>query len=355
MEQQEHPRERLRRRRRRVLWTLGIVAGLTVAVLIGYRYDKTLWDWLKLLIVPAVIAGGGIWFNLQQREREQRIASERAQDEALQGYLDGMSQLLTDNEQPLHETQPANNLGTVARPRTLTVLSRLEGNRKRSVLVFLHESGLIYRQRILVHNDSELIESRRNIVNLQQADLNHANLMEADLSGVDLSGAHLNYAYLQEANLAEADLRKAFLTNAHLEAANLADADLRKAALLWADLSGANLSEANLSGANFNGANLSRAFLPSATDPTAGLTVIQTATSLIRADLSGTVLSHADLREANLNGANLNGASLASAIGLTKEQITAAESLEGATMPDGQKYEDWLKDKEGSGKDVENV
>jgi hypothetical protein len=30
-----------------------------------------------------------------------------------------------------------------------------------------------------------------------------------------------------------------------------------------------------------------------------------------------------------------------------------SKSLEGATMPNGQKYEDWLKDKEG-GKDREN-
>jgi len=29
-------------------------------------------------------------------------------------------------------------------------------------------------------------------------------------------------------------------------------------------------------------------------------------------------------------------------------------SLRGATMPNGQKYEDWIKDKEDSGKDVEN-
>jgi hypothetical protein len=28
--------------------------------------------------------------------------------------------------------------------------------------------------------------------------------------------------------------------------------------------------------------------------------------------------------------------------------------LRDATMPDGQKYEAWIKDKEGSGKDVEN-
>jgi hypothetical protein len=28
-----------------------------------------------------------------------------------------------------------------------------------------------------------------------------------------------------------------------------------------------------------------------------------------------------------------------------EEQLKQTESLEGATMPDGQKYEDWLKDK----------
>jgi predicted membrane-bound spermidine synthase len=136
------------------LWAIriGIVLGLLVAI--GYSYGVTLWDWIKLLIVPAVIAGGGLWFNRQQREREleiareqrereQRIANERAQDEALQGYLDGMSQLLTDKERPLHKAQTSDSLSTVARARTLTVLGRLDSGRKRSVLQFLFESGLI--------------------------------------------------------------------------------------------------------------------------------------------------------------------------------------------------------------------
>jgi hypothetical protein len=123
---------------------------------------------------------------MQQREREQRIASGRAQDEALQGYLDGMSQLLADKEQPLHKAQPGDNLGTVARARTLTVLPRLDGNRKRSVLVFLHESGLIGRERILVDDDSDLIKRRHKIVNLDQADLSGANLSEAVPSRTNL-------------------------------------------------------------------------------------------------------------------------------------------------------------------------
>jgi hypothetical protein len=110
----------------RLLLALGIAAVLTVAVLIGYRYGITLWDWVQLLIVPAVIAGAGLWFNAQQRNREQRIAQARAQDEALQAYLDGMSQLLTDKECPLHMTTPGDRVNTVARARTLTVLTRLD-------------------------------------------------------------------------------------------------------------------------------------------------------------------------------------------------------------------------------------
>src|SRR5215212_8994671 len=153
-----------------VLWAVGIAAVLTVAVFIGYRYGITLWDWIKLLVVPAVIAAGGLWFNVQQREREQRTAIERAQDEALQGYLDGMSELLTDKEQPLHSAQPKDSLSTVARARTLTVLGRLDGARKRSVLEFLFESELIHKEHTLL-DESGLMERRHNIVSLLRADL----------------------------------------------------------------------------------------------------------------------------------------------------------------------------------------
>ena len=46
------------------VWAIKIAFVLAVVVAIGYSYGITLWDWIKLLIVPAVNAGGGIW---QQR------------------------------------------------------------------------------------------------------------------------------------------------------------------------------------------------------------------------------------------------------------------------------------------------
>jgi hypothetical protein len=88
-----------------LLWAVGL---LTVVIIIGYRYGITLWDWIKLLVVPAVIAGGGVWFNRQQREWELEIAERRTQDEALQAYLDQMSGMLIPNtDQPsLYKGRP---------------------------------------------------------------------------------------------------------------------------------------------------------------------------------------------------------------------------------------------------------
>ena len=60
-----------------------------------------------------------------------------------------------------------------------------------------------------------------------------------------------------------------------------------------------------------------------------------TRTNLVDADLSGTILKRADLLGVKIND----------------RQLASTDSLEGATMPNGQKYEDWLKDKKSQGKD----
>jgi hypothetical protein len=63
--------------------------------------------------------------------------------------------------------------------------------------------------------------------------------------------------------------------------------------------------------------------------------------SLMDAILVGVDLYYTVLEEADLSGADLRDALV------TEEQLAACASLEGATMPNGQKYEEWLKDKEG--------
>jgi hypothetical protein len=114
--------------RRQVLWTIRIVLVLVVVLsiltLVGWPFDVTLWDWLDLLIIPVVLAIGGFLFTRSENRATRAAAERRGLDDTLQAYLDGMSQLLTDKDQPLHRAQPGDNLSTVARARTLTVLDR---------------------------------------------------------------------------------------------------------------------------------------------------------------------------------------------------------------------------------------
>jgi hypothetical protein len=60
------------------------------------------------------------------------------------------------------------------------------------------------------------------------------------------------------------------------------------------------------------------------------------------------------LNEVNLECALLNGANLKGVRGITNEELwDQSSSLEGATMPDGKNYEDWLSDKGGRSEDGE--
>jgi uncharacterized protein YjbI with pentapeptide repeats len=310
----QQQQSRWRPTRGQLLWAVGIAAVLAAAVLVGYRYHITLWDWIKLLVVPVVIAGGGIWFNRQQRERELEIAEQRAQDEALQAYLDGMAQLLTDKERPLHRAQPGDNLSSVARARTLTVLPRLDAERKARVAQFLYESSLINKERPALDLSGGNLGSGAD---LSGARLTRATLEDADLSGVNLQSANLSDANLMGANLTETELIRANLSRAIL------NTDFRARYTGETDLSRAHLTRANLMGADLGGVNL-----------------------------EGAKLQYVNLSETNLQGANLESADLSYAdlsgdAGITNEELEQqTSSLEGATMPNGQKYEDWLKDRE---------
>jgi hypothetical protein len=227
-----------------------------VIVICGYLFGwkwtglpkRTLWDWLQLLIIPGVLAGGGLWFNRQQREQELQTADRRAQDEALQAYVDQMSaMLIPNNDQPsLYDEHPPDSLKTVARARTLTVLPRLAGDRKARVVQFLYESGLITETRgsIVDLKGANLSDADLRDANLRDANLRDANLNVADLRGADLVRSNLREADLVDAYLREADLRGADLSGAYLRGANLSDAYLR----------GANLSDAVLRGAILSGA-----------------------------------------------------------------------------------------------------
>src|SRR5579884_463404 len=231
-----------------ILLSLLIIA-LIIAIILTYLFNinvsglrgKTLWDWLQLLIIPAVLAIGGYLFNytMSRNERnaadrrnqtERKIAQDNQREAALQEYIDKMSELLLHEN--LRNSAEENEVRKIARVRTLTILRRLDPTRKASVLQFLQEAGLINKNKCII----DLSEAQ-----LAEANLHGANLRGADLQEVNLRGADLSYT-----NLLYTNLRGADLSSTNLFGANLRGANLREANLSGADLSSAKLPGAKL-------------------------------------------------------------------------------------------------------------
>jgi uncharacterized protein YjbI with pentapeptide repeats len=301
-EQQHIDRQHKRQQRNLFAWT-----GLQ---------GKTLWDYLQLLAVlalPVVVAVGTLWFSAAQSQASFLVAQDQQQETALQNYLDHMSDLLLNNN--LRLSKPGDEVRNVARTRTLSVLPQLNGTRKREVINFLYEAGLIDIQ-------------SGAVINLATADLSHADLSNVDLSESDLGGANLSHTNLSKANLIDTNLGGANLNSADLSGASLGTALLNNANLSSANLVSAKLNGTNLSSANLVSANLSKADLGEANLSVANLSH----TDLSNADLSHAILIYAILNYTNLNYAILNYADL-SHTDLSKADLSHA-SLRGTRMPD---------------------
>ena len=254
---------------------------LIIVILIGflpYIFGKTIWDLLELLVIPIVLAVIAFLFNRSERKAGDRIANEGQQESALQAYLDQMTELLLEyNLCNLSSDSRETNdtVRNIARARTLTVLRRLNGERKGLIIRFLYQSNLIQKGR-------------------PHIDLSGADLSNADLSGTDL-GENRDRTFMSYLTLSEDHLAGVNLTNANLTEAKLSEANLVMA----------NLTQANMTAAN-----------------------------LIFADMRCTTLTGACIQDANLMGSNLS-----SATGLTQNQLQKASSIKGVILPDGSKVE----------------
>jgi hypothetical protein len=198
----------------------------------------TVYQWLKVLAVPITVGAVVPWLNWLQRRRERYVDDQRAKDEALQSYLDKMSQLLIDEE--LHNKWgDYDETRVTARAQTLAVLERLDPKRKRTVLLFLREARLINRDKY-----SPKEEPNRTYY------AHYVGLKDADFSGAELEGARLiSTLGDQPISLKGANLKDAKLSKAILHKADLSDVDLRGSELHDAELHDADLSGADLRGA----------------------------------------------------------------------------------------------------------
>jgi hypothetical protein len=196
--------------------------------------NKTLWDWLQLLIIPLVLAIVALLFNRATTRTEQKIALDKQREDLLQTYLDCMSELLLEKglaTKPAEEARDARNL---ARVRTITILFQLDTRRIEYVFAFLREAGLMS------------IKPNSSIVSMREANLTKINLSRAIMFEANLSGAFLGKANLTFAGLIRADLSDTLLSEANLSGAMLSEANLSEADLSGAFLYGAKVTEEQL-------------------------------------------------------------------------------------------------------------
>ncbi|MBW4443872.1 MAG: hypothetical protein KME10_22130 [Plectolyngbya sp. WJT66-NPBG17] len=102
------------------------------------------------------------------KERDLKIANDRANQEALIAYFDQTASLLF--EYNLRTSQVGDEARIVARARTLAALRELDGERKSQLVKFLVEA--------------ELITGKTSVIKLS-----NANLSNVDLRGRNLQGA----------------------------------------------------------------------------------------------------------------------------------------------------------------------
>jgi hypothetical protein len=220
-----------------------------------------------------------------RENRELEAQRKWCTEDALEAYLDQMQKWVLDDSRPLAAAHSQDPRRGMARTRTLTILQRLDPDRKRDVVRFLHEHRLINKD--------------QPVVRLRSADLNNANL-----SGMELSNSNLSGSNLSGANLTKTKLCGYHGSSASWEEALERGGGWEDALEPWAE---SDLSDANLTGA-----------------------------TLVRTWLGGCDLLSADFADAKLVGADVRGADLRLARNLTQEQLetTYGSSGQQQFMPD---------------------
>jgi uncharacterized protein YjbI with pentapeptide repeats len=150
-----------------------------------------------------------------------------------QGYLDRLAQRLTSGE--LRKAGRFDEVRVLARARALGVSWKLDANRKRSLMQFLHEARLIRRKELDREAEGEPVNP---VIGLSGADLRGAYLKWLDLRGADLQGDDLKGTLLNKVE--------------DTEGVALVGADLRRANFRGVDLGGANLQDALVDDGQFD-------------------------------------------------------------------------------------------------------
>ncbi len=302
---------------------------------------RTLWDWLELLIIPIVLVFIAYWLNRrsQEIENKQKVEQQSKQDaqkkkefeqeedrkseEALQNYIDRMTDLLLRGNHKIADSVDGSIIRKVARSmtiNTLRVLGKFD-RRQGLVILFLYESGLINKENSFIDlHGADAMDVQLNLATIESANLSDINFNEANfeysiLTNTDFSNSRFRLANFYSAFLENAQFYNSTIWISNLTSTSLTNANFSKSTLNETDFSNAFMEKIKFNNATLINCNLTKSYLFDA--------VFQ-GSYLQKCDFTGAILYGADFTDADLTGAIIS-----------EEQLSQARSLRGCKLPNG--------------------
>ncbi|WP_020412276.1 pentapeptide repeat-containing protein [Microbulbifer variabilis] len=224
---------------------------LGISWLIKGLKGRSSWEWLQLLIIPAVLTLAGLYLSDQFERRQEKLEMEKYRRAELVNYLNTMTNLLIHQNLSLEcgsedykdpacdklskvELKRAVAVFDVALALTKGIIKVLGGQGNAQVLAFLSDSGLsgIFHSERIFHG-----------INLREANLSHLYLDGIDLTDANLIGADLTLTHLSKSILIGAQFQNATMEGAVLHCAWIFKANFTAAKKLdHVDFRGARLA-----------------------------------------------------------------------------------------------------------------
>lgn len=201
---------------------------------------KTLFDWLKLLIIPLSLGLLGWLYKEAEKSKAKRSEEERSRNETINSFFNVITDLLQNHNLG---NNPSVQTRAMVKTRINMTLSQLDEARKGQVLQFLYESDLIDTTPKI-----RLLGASFNDSVLDQIVLGGSEIRGAYFKNASIKNANLNGIILNSCNLEKANLSGSQVENADFGYTNLKKCKMKKMDLTTVDFEGADLTKANLKG-----------------------------------------------------------------------------------------------------------
>jgi len=239
---------------------------------------KTLWDWMKLLLVPIILALGGLLFTQMDRlnsTRAQRLDRERLQVDREQAQnelaLNRRGQIIDRFTRAIDQLGKVNDYGQkvveirVGGIYALEQIARASEEDYWPIMEVLtsyvrQHAPLVSREYLNGQKDVVVEEVQTSRGSSEKAEPTEGSFATPDIQAItdvlrrrnryfghgEPEPLDLHLTNLSGANFLQANLNRASLNRASLRGADFQGADLREADLRGADLQGADFQNANL-------------------------------------------------------------------------------------------------------------